>query len=330
MDLTPECAVAVAGEDVTDRLRRALAELRVVSTTDRTTDTVEIALAGDPGSVIAAPPTGRELRIALGYRESGLVDLGRYWHTETEIVCAPQSRVVVRATGADLRPNAPLKLPRTHAWHDTTLGAVLEQIAGRSGLTPRVDAALAALAVPHEDQTAESDLHLMRRLAAVHDATAKVVGPDLVFVRAGTGRAASGAAMPRITLSPSSGVVDLRVSYRDRPKVASARARYWRFVEAAPRHAVAGDGDPPHDLPDLYSDQPTAQAAADAAWRRFRRATGSLEATLPGTPTLSAGASVVTTGWPVPDANGLWTATHVTHSLTGSGGCTTTLTASAA
>lgn len=315
VDLTPECAVAVAGEDVTDRLRQALVELRVVSTADRTTDTVEITLAGDAGSVIAAPPTGRELRISLGYRESGLVDLGRYWHTETEIACAPQSRVVVRATGADLRANAPLKSPRTHAWHDTTLGAVLEQIAGRNALTLRVDAALASLPVPHEDQTDESDLHLVRRLAVLHGATAKVVGPDLVFAPAGAGRSASGDRMPHVSLTPTSDVVDLRVAYRDRPKVASVRARYWRLVEAAPRHSVAGDGDPPHDLPGLYPDEPTATAAAAAAWADFRRATGALEATVPGNPTLSAGAQIVTAGWPTAAANRTWTAAHVTHTL---------------
>ena len=124
---TPDCAVSIAGEDVAGRLRRALLELRVVGTTDRSTDTVELRLAGgDGGAPLAAPPTGRELRVRLGYRESGLVDQGAYWHTETDIECAPERVVVVRATGADLRPGSALKTPRTRAWHDTTLGAVAE------------------------------------------------------------------------------------------------------------------------------------------------------------------------------------------------------------
>lgn len=313
--MTPDCAVAVAGADITDRLRQTLAEVRVVSTTDRTTDTAEIRFAASDAA-IAAPPTGRELRVALGYRETGLVDLGAYWHSETDLECAPGPVVVVRATGADLRPDSAIKTPRTRAWHDTTLGALVEAVAADHGLSPRIDPALAAEPVPHEDQTAESDLHLVRRLAVQYGAAAKVVGPDLVFGAAGSGRSASGAEMPSVELTPTSGVVSLRVAYRDRPKVAAVRAPYWVYVEAAPRHAVAGDGAPAHDLPDPYPDQPRAQAAANAALARHHRAAATLEAALPGTPTLSAGAAVITSGWPIPTANGRWIASRVTHTLT--------------
>lgn len=329
--VTPRCAVAVVdGPDVTDHVRRSLVELRAVSTTDRTTDTVEIALSAGDGGVLAAPPTGRELAVSLGYAESGLVTLGRYWHTETEIECAPSPRIVVRATGADLRRNSALKTPRTRAWHDTTLGAVLDAICSEHGLSPAVDETLAAQVVAHEDQTAESDLHFVRRLAARHDADAKAVGGQLVFAAAGRARSAGGLAMPTVDLSPASGVVALRVSYRDRPSVAAVRAPYWVYVAAAPMHAIAGQGTPAHDLPDPYPDRPTAQAAADAALHGFVRAAGTLEATIPGLPHLSAGCGITTSGWPDATANGRWTATRIAHTLSATTGYTTAITASPA
>lgn len=326
MDLTPECAIVVAGVDITERLRAALVELRVESTTDRTTDTVEITLAADGG--VAAPPLGRELRVSIGYRESGLVDLGSYWHTETEIECAPRSRTVVRATGADLRESSAVKTPRTRAWHDTTLRQILEDIAAEHGLALRIDAALAPVPIAHEDQTDESDMHLIRRLAVRYGGSAKLIGPYLVFAAAGTARSATGGAMPSVDLSPQSSVVDLRATYRERPKVASVRARYWSVGAAASQHATAGSGAPVLDLPDQYPDQQTAAAAARSALARHRRAGARLEATIPGDPTLSAGASIHTTGWPIRTANGTWIAERVTHTLATH--YTTTLTATAA
>lgn len=327
LDLTPDFRAHIDGVDRTGAMRAALVELRVVTTSDRATDTVEIALADD-AAPIDPPPRGSQIDVAIGYAESGgPVEMGRFWHTETDIELAPPS-IRIRGTGADLRPSSALKSPRTRAWHDTTLGAIVDAVAAEHALTPRVGAALAATTIAHVDQTSESDLHFLRRLATDYDATAKMADDALVFAPAGEGVAASGAEMPAFALTPRTGALSARVAYRDRPKVASVRAPYWRYVEAAPRFAVAGDGTPAHDLPDPFPDQPRAQSAATARLRQFVRATAQLEAELPGTPELSAGARITTTGWPVPAANGDWIATRVTHSLTPSG-FTTSVTASA-
>ena len=189
-----------------------------------------------------------------------------------------------------------------------------------------MDGALGATPIPHMDQTSESDLHFLRRLAARWDADAKVAAERLLFAPAAAGAAASGAAMPPLELTPTSGVTTLRVTYRGRPEVASVRARYTALdaADVLP-HVIAGDGDPAHDLPDPYATQAFAQAAADAKLAQFARATAELDATIPGAPTLSAGAPIATTGWP-PAANGRWIATRVIHSLTPNG-FTTDLTA---
>ena len=291
-------------------------EIRVVSTTDRTTDTVEIALAAGAGSVIAAPPAGRELRVSLGYRETGLVEMGSYWHTETDVELAPVARVVLRATGADLRRDSGIKARRTRAWHDVTLGEVASAIAAEHGLAVHVDGAVAPKHRPHIDQTAESDLHLLQRLSVEYDAVVKVVGPNLIVAKAASGRSAAGAAMPTLTITPVSGALSARVAYRERPQVAAVRASYWRIPLAEPLYAIAGDGDPLFDLPDPYEDAATAQAAADAALARAVRATASVEASVVGDPRISAGCPVATSGWPVEAANGRWIATRVTHTLT--------------
>ena len=324
MGLTPQWVLTATDAAVAARLRDVV-ELRVETTTDRTTDTVEITLAGLDAP---APPSGAAISVAIGYREQGPVRMGTYWHTETELALAPERRCVIRATGADLRPQSAIKAPRSRSWDDTTVGEVVAAIAREHGFQPAVGAELAGVAVAHIDQSAESDLHLLRRMAARWDATAKMVGGEIVFARAGTGRAARGAGMPILTLSPDSGVVSARVTYRDRPKIARTRAAYTAYALQDPiAHVTAGEGDPVHGIPDPHPDQHTARAAAAATLARLRRAAARLEATLPGAPDLSAGANITTTGWP-PGANGPWIADRVTHTLSSSG-YTTEITATA-
>lgn len=330
MDLTPAWSIVADHQDITERCRSHLAGLRVATTTDRTTDTVEITLAGGT----AAPrPTGSEIRVSLGYAETGTVDMGAFWHTETEIETAPVPRVVLRATGADLGPQSRIKVPRSRAWDATTLGAVVSAIAAEHGLAADVSAALAAEPIAHIDQSAESDLHLLQRMARRWDAAAKVVGQQLVFAAAGTGRSAANAAMPAVAITPLSGVVSCRVTYRDRPKVAAVRASYIVARNSGGdgpdpiAHALAGTGEPRYDLPDQYADQPTAAAAAAAKLAEFSRSGARLEASMPGQPNLSAGSLITTSGWH-PAANGTWITDRVTHLLT-TAGYTTELTATA-
>ena len=319
MDVTPAWALEIDGEDWTARLRPHLASIRVETTTDRATDTLEIEFSGD--GALAAPPTGRELRPSLGYGGDP-VAMGRFVHTETEIELAPR-RVRIRATGADFRPAS-----GTRAWHDTTVGAIVEAIAAEHGLTPHVDAALAAQAIAHADQTAESDLHLLQRIATHWDAAAKEIGGDLVLAAAGAARSASGTTLPTLRLTPDAGVSSGRAEYRDRPRYASVRAA-WRDTAANTlRHAVAGAGDPALDLTDPLPDAEQAAAAAKARLAQLRREGATLSATLPGRPELSAGCPIAAAGWGAL-VDGQWIAVRVIHMLRPDAGFTTEFEAAA-
>jgi len=82
----------------------------------------------------------------------------------------------------------PFRSPKTRSWDATTLGKLVETIAGEHGYTPKVDPELGAIPIPHLDQTAESDMALLTRLAAKHDAVAKPVAGFLVLARQGAAK----------------------------------------------------------------------------------------------------------------------------------------------
>lgn len=324
MDVTPAWRLSVDGEDATAALSVHVASIRVETTTDRTTDSLEIECAEN--AALAAPPTGRKLRPSLGYEGRQLVPMGEFWHTETDLELVPR-RLRIRATGADFRPQSGIRAPRTRAWHDTTLGAIVEEIAAEHGLAPRVDAALGAHAIAHADQTAESDLHLLQRIALHWNGTAKEAGSDLVLAAAGAGASASGVALPAVRLTPDSGITAGRVEYRDRPRFSSVRAPYRELALAATVLAVAGAGEPALDLAETSPDREQATAAANARLSQLRREGAKLTISMPGRPELSAGSPITTAGWG-PVADGAWIATRITHTLSPTAGFTTDVSAS--
>lgn len=178
-----------SGSDVTGLIARHLAELRVTLTSDRASDTLEIDLSDD-AHALAIPTSERELRVWLGYGGDGLTPMGVYYHDESEVQLAPR-RLTVRATAADLRRRSTLKAPRRRAWDGVTIGELVGTIAALHGYAPAVASELAAIAIPHVDQTSESDLHMLRRLARQYDATVKAAGGRLVFMPRGRGRSAA-------------------------------------------------------------------------------------------------------------------------------------------
>lgn len=316
--MTPAFQLDVEGEDVTDRVRRHLVELRVTSTSDEASDSLQLTLSDAPG-VLARPAAEREVRVSLGYRETGLTACGVYYHCETDIELVPR-RLILRATAADLRSRSTLKAPRSRAWQAATLGQVVADIAKAHGYEPRVAPALAGADLGHVDQTAESDLHLLRRLARPFDATVKAAGGALVMLPRNSAHSArGGAALPTCTASPEGGtVLTGRVSIRGRPKYDSVVASYYDVRAGALMHVPPGAGAPAFVIREPRPDR--AQALADAAARlaRLRRRTATLEMSLVGDPSLAAQGRIITSGWGA-GTDGTWTISRATHILTARG-----------
>ena len=237
---TPAFRVEASGSDVTGLVARHLAELRVTLTSDRASDTVEIDLSDDRHA-LAIPTAERELRVWLGYEDAGLVPMGVYYHDESEMVLAP-SLLTVRATAADLRRRSALKAPRRRAWDNVQLRDLVRAIATEHGYAARVAPDLADVAIAHIDQTAESDLHLLRRLARQYDATVKAAGGYLIFAPRGRGLSAgTDAPLPVVTYAPrereggDQAVLSARYTVRGRPRYDAVVASYQDVEQGGQR-----------------------------------------------------------------------------------------------
>jgi phage protein D len=148
------------------------------------------------------PVRGAVLSLLLGWQGQPLVNKGTFTVDEVEHRGAPDT-LTIRARSADFRGT--LNSRREESYHDTTLGAVLETIAARNKLTASVAEGLVSIAIPHIDQSQESDAKFLTRLATRNGAEVSVKAGKLLFLNGGSGVTASGKPIPQVTIERRDG-----------------------------------------------------------------------------------------------------------------------------
>lgn len=310
--MKPAFRLRAGGEEVP--LADRLLDLKITSSTDAASDSLELSL-DNRDSRIALPPPGGELEAWLGY-EPAPEPMGRFLFADLEL-SLPPLRLTVRATAADFGRESALKARTTRNWPDRLpLAEVVRTVAEAHGYTPRVAPALAALPVENLHQSAESDIALLSRLAETRDAAFKADARHLLFVPRGAGKSASG--LPLGAAVRPEDALSARASFRERSRYAAATAKYHDLDAGEPATVTAGDGEPAFEVRGVHPTETAARTAAGAALARMARQTAELDLELPGRPDLVAETRLRLEHWPR-GFDGDWIITRVAHSLSSSG-----------
>ncbi|WP_267382215.1 MULTISPECIES: contractile injection system protein, VgrG/Pvc8 family [unclassified Sphingomonas] len=271
---------AAALTDITAKVRPRLVSLTLSEKRGGEADQLDLVL-DDTDGLLALPAIGAVLKLQLGWKQgsdvsTGLVDKGSFTVDEVQHA-GPPDQVTIRARSADF--TGALKVRREQSWHATTLGAIVNEIAGRQKLTPRCAATLAGIAIDGQHQSRESDMALLRRLGREHDAVATIKGGALILAPIGTGTTASGKPLPALALSRRAGDTHTyRVAKREAAEGISAG---WHDRKGARRQFVTvGKADGAKKLSRTYANEADARAAAQAAKGRAEREPVSLDWTL--------------------------------------------------
>jgi phage protein D len=316
--MTPDFRIEVEGENITEIIRDRLISLMVTDQADTQSDRAEFAL-DDRDSKFALPRKGAILRVWLGYRETELLEMGKY--TVDEIAHdGPPATLTVRAKGADMIDT--LKVKKTRSWHQVTVAQMIAEIAASHGLKAKVDDKLGAELIAHIDQTTESDPHFLYRLANDRDAVRKIQNGYLVFVSKADSKTVSGQLLPvheifYTDLDKWSYNAQERGSYK-------SVVGYWQDKANAVRVEVkAGAGDPVKPIRNDFPSESEAIRGVDAELRRINRGKATLNVDLSGR--LEIGAqSKINVSFLKPEIDGLWLVNRVEHRYDG-GGLTTKL-----
>lgn len=311
----PSYLITGLGMAISPALDARLQQLRLIDKRALDADQLDLTLEDHDGR-LAIPAKGARLSVSIGFEDQGLINRGEFIVDEVEHAGAPDT-LSIRARSADLRIDNPAK--RCNSWEKQALGTIVEALAGRLELTPRVAPELAGIMIDHLDQTDESDMHLLTRLAERFDATCTPKSGQLLFLPKAAGKTAGGTAIPGITLRRDVGDQHTYTA-SDRESWTGVIA-YWSNLETAERQQVViGATGNAKRLRPTYENEARATEEATAEWQRIQRGLAEFSLTLaegradlyPETPLTVSGYKTVIDATP-------WLITEVEHTLGDSG-----------
>lgn len=316
--MTPAFRLLANGSDITSVIAPRYTSLRLTDEAGFQSDTLEVTLAdNDPANPVRKPPKGAELQLWLGYGLAAM-RMGLYVVDEVELSGWP-GQMIIRARAAPMEGSkegkTDLQTQKTRDWpKGTKLQAMVQKIAKEHGLEAQVAKSLQGIVLPHQDQTEESDISFLIRVAKKYDAVVKPGGGKLAVIKRGESKTASGDDMPTVILFATDCTRwTENESAREEDGTVVA---FWHDKGAAKRQEVkVGSGDPVRKLRHNYPDKASAEKAAQAELDKRSRGKNRFACTMPGDPTLAAEARLQLYGFH-PDVATDWLITRVQHEVT--------------
>lgn len=291
-------------------------------------DTLTIDL-DDRGNVIPVPKKGTKLKPQLGYAETGLKDMGTFEVHGSELKGAAGEGeiVVVQAKGTSLAANRKLKETGSETFKEgSTLKEIAGKIAGRNGLTLRIDGALGGAAYPDgEYRHQQSDLDFLSRLVDRANGILKISGDVLAIAERGSGKNAAGKTLPVVMVSKSD-CKEWSYTPGDRPTYGKVSGSWFDQKTGKKKLETRETGleGPLFGLREPFKTEAEAKKAVEAKAKELSRKSGTVSFTVPGNVMGGAGSNLIATGFRA-EISGNWRVKSVEHTFTAgpSGGFTT-------
>ncbi|MBN4078884.1 phage late control D family protein [Gammaproteobacteria bacterium AH-315-C21] len=325
--MNPAFRIIADNTDITAIIKSQLKMLSITDQAGHESDVAQIQL-DDNKNKIALPARGINLAISMGFegtaafgRQPGVFNMGRYTVDEVLLGGAPDI-MTINAHAADMRKE--LKTRNDRSWSSITIGDIVKTIAAKHQLKPGIGPGLENIVVPHVDQTDESDLHFLTRLARDYNAVAKLNGGFLLFAIKNAGQSITGAALTPLTIDKSQ-VSNYSVTLADRNRYESVVAHYQDYETGERISVRAGEGSPSYSIRHPLPDHDRAMAAAQSKLDALRRGASSASLTLKlGMPEIASESPVKLTGFRSGyDAD--WVIQTARHKIDASSGYTTTV-----
>lgn len=316
----PIARLTLDGRDLTGSIAPRLMSLSLQEHRGDEADQLDIELS-DADGLLEVPSTGVVLALQLGWDGEGLIDKGTYTVDEAGHRGSPDV-VYLRARSADM--SGPLRTRTERSFHDTTIGAIVRDIAAANNLEPVVGKSLEAEKISHIDQTNESDLNFLTRIGRRYDAVATVKEGRLLFMRTQGGRTANGTELPTHAVYRRDGDQH-DYSHSTRDAYTGVQASWTDAAGGRKRHVLVGVRGNAKRLRDTFASESDALAEAQAEWQRLRRGYATMRFSMArGMPELSPQQKIRFMDLKPPISGVDWLIKSVTHALS-EGGLVTSL-----
>ena len=328
---TPCFKIEVDGIDRTLKVWEHLESIDYEDAEDGESDSLSFTVANDPPFAIPSP--GADVKFWLGWKENGgLKFFGTFIVDESSLELNP-AKMRISAKSANFnsseKGSTSEKERRDREWENITLADLATKIAAEHGCKAKVEI---NVYYPHIAQTGESNLSFLRRIATEMGATFSIKDNTILIYPPNKG------SRPETTLRYTESVSG-SFTAKAREEYSETESKWWDKKEAREKKTSskrkktkenwwnsAGEnrgktssGTTKHTLKKRYHSASEAQAAADNNMVKLERGEFEGDLTLPGDPTLVAGAEVTLEGFKPMAINGKYLAKTVAHSVSKSG-----------
>lgn len=259
MQYRPNVSIAANDNDITAQIMDALIDMVLTDHSGSQSDKIAIRLHGR--KIGKLPPPGARLAVSLGFN-GVYINQGAWTVDRIDVVGWPEV-VTISGNAAPMKDadTASVQTQRTQAWQNVTFEDVIKTVATRAGLSPIISEQLAPIVFEHIDQSSESDMALITRLARQYSAVSKIANQNWLLLAEGEGKNASGSQSLPVRTVNANTCSDYAYNQQTRNKLSSAVAK-WHNEETGKTGVVRhGEGAPAFEILYVYKTKAEAEAA---------------------------------------------------------------------
>lgn len=313
---TPACEVTGANAAL---INSRLVDWEYVDAAGVESDTLKLTVNIE--GLDGLPSVDGKIGFSRGYKETGLVSAGEFVVTRTSPQIFPALLLIV-ATAAPFKvgDETEFKARKSASFGPTTLGAMFRQLTSKHGFSPRISPELDAIAIDHVDQSNETDMGFLTRIARQHDAVTKPVNELYVMARRGQLKSLSGKSLPVMSIEltndnrpGSEAFISASLDEDSRVKFKGCKTTWWDG--ASGKECIVETGEKPFKkVRQRYQNEAEAKAAGEGEARKIKRSASKVRIECPGNPGYAAeGLINLGASWPS-FMQGQWSIDKVTES----------------
>lgn len=271
------------------------------------------------------PPKGTKYEVKVGWQGETATLTGTYTIQVGRLRGDPDQGTIMEVVcrAADFVDK--IKDVDSGHYDGKTLKDIVDDVARRMGTTAVVAPELAGIKVPYRLRFNQSHGDFLTRLGDDVGAIIKPQAGKLVVLKRGTGKSASGMALPalQVTYDP---LYSFEVEIEPRSAYKAVRGA-WIDPKTGKRRtkSVSGQGSGTLELMHPYAGEADAEAGAKSAAREQAQRTATATFEMPGNPAAVAEAPVKASGYGSDVDSVEWIASEVTHDIAPDQGWTTTV-----
>lgn len=313
---TPLYSITVNGEkvvsegDITSTGDPRLIELTITDEVGFKSDTVSFVL-DDSDNAIKWPRSG--VRVAVQVGLGFLVDMGVFT-IDGILASGPPDVIRIQGKAASFAQGKSMQNRQSASYEDITLLNLAKTVAGKYGLEVMAADGAGKIILDHVDQTNESDLGFLNRIAQSVGYIVKPCMGKILLDEKFSGKTITGKTIEPVVIDKSD-VSNWTVSESDKDAYGSVVAEYRDTKAGGTKEFVMGDGEPELRLPHVYANKINAKKGAETKLKNIQKSMGKqIEISMPTDGTLFSGLPVRLTGFK-DEVNGDYFIFKITHTL---------------